>query len=221
MSNQTLQMTPSLYQYLLDNSLRETELQKQLRKETAKDEMSRMQIAPEQGQFLALLIQLTGAKKIIEIGTYTGYSALSMAAALPEGGELICCDISEEWTSIGQKYWQEANLSQKIDLRLAPALETLDQLIEVENRSNTLDFAFIDADKENYQVYFDKCLTLIRPGGLISIDNVLWDGAVADPTKNDVDTVAIRDFNQNLLTDSRVDISLVPIADGVTLARKR
>jgi len=221
MSNQTLQMTNSLYQYLLENSVRETKLQIQLREETATDEMSRMQIAPEQGQFLALLIQLTGAKKAIEVGTYTGYSALSIATSLPEDGQLICCDISEEWTTMGKRYWAKAGIDKKIDLRLAPALETLDKLIHTEKQSGTFDFAFIDADKENYQAYFDQCMTLIRPGGLITIDNVLWNGAVADSQKNDIDTVAIRTFNKSLLNDQRVDISLVPIADGVTLARKR
>lgn len=220
MSNQSINLTEQLYAYLLDVSLRESDILKALREETSSLPTANMQIAPEQGQFMALLVQLIGAKNTIEVGVYTGYSALAVAMALPDNGQIIACDISEEYTNIARHYWLEAGVSQKIDLRLAPAMETLGSLIN-EGRSSTFDFAFIDADKESYAGYFELCFDLLRPGGLIAIDNVLWDGAVIDHHKQDVDTCAIRTFNQQLLSDNRVDISLVPIADGLTLARKK
>ena len=220
MSNKSINLTDNLYQYLLESSLREPELFKALREETAKLPSANMQIAPEQGQFMALLVQLLGAKKTIEVGVYTGYSALAVAMALPDDGQILACDISEEYTAVARRYWQQAKVANKIDLHLAPATETLKQCID-EGKESTFDFAFIDADKENYAKYFNLCFELLRPGGLIAIDNVLWNGVVIDQQNQDVDTCAIRAFNQQLLSDDRVDISMVPIADGLTLARKR
>jgi len=219
MSNRTLCITEQLYEYMMGVSLREPELLQRLRAETALDEMARMQIAPEQGQFMALLIHLLRAEKTIEIGVYTGYSALCTALALPDHGRLIACDISKEWTRVACRYWEEAGVSYKIDLRLAPAAETLAGLLAA-NEAGTFDFAFIDADKTGYDHYYEACLQLLRPGGLIAIDNVLWYGYVADRTIDDTDTEAIRAFNRKIHGDSRVEISLVPIADGLTLARK-
>ncbi|MEM1281368.1 MAG: class I SAM-dependent methyltransferase [Cyanobacteria bacterium P01_H01_bin.152] len=209
-----------LYDYLLSVSLRESATLTQLRQETAKYPASIMQIAPDQGQFMALLIQLMGAKKILEIGTFTGYSALCMALALPHDGTLITCDIEEKCREFGPRYWQAAGVADKIDLRLAPALDTLDKLL-MAGAAETFDFAFIDADKTNYPHYYEKCLELVRPGGLIAIDNVLWGGAVADPEKTDPDTVALRELNQALHHDQRIELSMLPIADGLTLALKR
>ena len=220
MTNRTSLNLDALYPYIFDNSVRESELLKALRLETAKDPLARMQIAPEQGQFMALLIQLINARSIIEVGTFTGYSSLAMASVLPGDGKIICCDISETWTDIATRYWHQAGVAEKIDLRLAPAAETLQSLLD-EPGEASFDAAFIDADKENYQLYFELCLKLIRPGGLIMIDNTLWSGRVIDATEQDVDTQAIRAFNTKLKTDNRVDLSLVPISDGLTLARKR
>ncbi|MEB3338635.1 MAG: class I SAM-dependent methyltransferase [Leptolyngbyaceae bacterium] len=220
MSNQTLGLEPQLYQYLLGISLREPEVLSQLRKETASHPQGRMQIAPEQGQFMALLLQLMGAKKVLEVGVFTGYSSLSMALALPPDGRIIACDVSEAYTSVARRYWEQAGVADKIDLRIAPALETLDQLL-AEGQAGSFDFAFIDADKSNYWNYYERSLQLLRPGGLIAIDNVLWSGRVADPGDQDSLTVAIRSFNALISQDQRVSLSLVPIADGLTLALKR
>ncbi len=220
MSRQTLNLTDTLYEYLLAVSSRETEVLRRLREETARLPEARMQIAPEQGQFMALLLKLMGARRVIEVGTYTGYSALAMAQVLPEDGEVLCCDTSKEWTDIARRYWQEAGVAGKMDLRLQPALETLDQLVD-EGRSGDFDFAFIAADKENYGPYYERCLGLLRRGGVIAVDNVLWNGSVIDPDADDVDTRAIRAFNEKLRDDRRIDLSLVPIGDGVTLAMKR
>jgi len=209
-----------LYQYIQAVSVREPEVLKQLREETAQQKHAIMQISPDQGQYMSLLVQLLSARRIIEIGTFTGYSSLAMALAMPDDGQLIACDVSDEWTQIARKYWQKAGVSHKIDLRIAPALYTLQQLID-EALSNTFDMVFIDADKANQEAYYEKALTLVRPGGLIAIDNVLWFGAVADETKQDADTQAIRGTNLKIRNDKRVDISLVPIGDGVLLARKR
>ena len=219
MSKETLGLDDNLYNYLLSVSLRETAEQESLRSETAKQPYSMMQISPDQGQFMALLLKLMNARRVIEIGTYTGYSALTMALALPKDGELIACDVSREWTSIGERYWKKANVADKIDLRIAPASKTLKALID-EGQSGSFDFAFIDADKESQINYYQLCLELIRPGGIIAIDNVLWGGSVADARNRGTDTVAIREFNDYVYQDSRVDISLVPIGDGLTLARK-
>lgn len=220
MSNQTLPLTDALYHYLLSVSLREPDVLQKLRQETAQHPMSQMQIAPEQGQFMALLVQLLGATKTLEIGVFTGYSALVVALALPAEGQVIACDVSEDYTTIARRYWQLAGVSHKIDLRIAPALETLDHLL-ADGQANTFDFAFIDADKSNYAHYYERSLQLVRPGGLIAIDNVLWSGRVADPETNDNRTNAIRALNQALHTDERVTLSLVPIGDGLMLAMKR
>jgi len=220
MSNKTLNLTDELYQYLLKVSLHESELMTALRKETAKLSMSAMQVSPEQGQFMALLAKLLGARRVIEVGTFTGYSTLAIAQALPADGEVIACDVSDEWTGMARRYWEQAGMADRIDLRLAPALETLDCLLQ-EGRAGSFDMAFIDADKENYLNYYERCLQLLRPGGLIMVDNVLWDGSVVDASNQKSETVAIREFNEHIQNDSRVDISLVPIGDGLTLARKR
>ena len=219
MGKQTLNLSDAVYDYLLSNSLRETDVQAALRKETDGMEWGIMQISADQGQFMALLVKLIQATKIIEVGTFTGYSALAMAQAMPDSGKVIACDTSDEWTQIAQRYWKDAGVDHKIDLRLAPATETLQAMID-DGQSGSVDFSFIDADKTNYTNYYEMCLQLTRPGGLIAIDNVLWGGSVADPNDQQEDTIAIRQFNQALHNDDRVDISLVPIGDGVTLARK-
>ncbi len=217
MSNRTLQIDDRLYAYLLENSLRETEAQRRLREETATMPYAGMQVSPEQGQFMALLVELIGARRCLEIGTFTGYSALTVALALPDDGRVVACDINEEYTSVARRYWQEAGVAGKIELRLAPAVETLDALLA---EGASFDFAFIDADKGNYENYFERALALVRPGGLIVVDNVLWDGAVADPADDTDDTRAIRAFNAARCQDPRISLSLVPIGDGLTLARK-
>lgn len=220
MTNQTIGLDTQLYQYLCAVSLRESEILAQLRQETASHPQARMQIAPEQGQFMALLIQLMGAKKALEIGVFTGYSSLAVALALPNDGKLIACDVSEEYTAIARKYWQKAGVEAKIDLNLAPALETLDKLL-AQGEANSFDFVFIDADKHNYIPYYEKSLALIRPGGLIAVDNVLWSGRVANPDNQENLTQVIRKFNEHLTQDQRISLSIVPIADGLTLALKR
>jgi len=220
MSNQTLNLTDTLYHYLLDHSLRESDLLRKLREVTAQLPEHNMQIAPEQGQLMQLLIRLVGARQGIETGTFTGYSALAMAAALPHDGKLVCCDISTEWMHIGKPFWVQAGISNKIEFRAGEALQTLDSLLD-ENRQKDFDFAFIDADKENYLAYYERCLTLVRPGGLIMVDNTLWDGTVCDPSNQEESTVAIRAFNDHVHQDERVDASLIPVADGLTLARIR
>ncbi len=220
MSNRTTQMTDALYGHFIETTLRESVLLRRLREETAQISGSGMQIAPEQGQFMALLVRLIGARRAIEIGTYTGYSSLCVALAMPADGHLTACDVSEEWTTVARRYWGQAGVADRIDLRLAPAAKTIRTLLD-DGGAETYDFAFIDADKENYVDYYEGCLKLLRPGGLIAIDNMLWHGAVADPARDDDDTVAIRDLTRRMKDDSRVDTSLVPIGDGVMLARKR
>src|SRR4028119_2165803 len=220
MSKNTLGLDNQLYDYLLSVSLREPDILRQLREETASYPMARMQISPEQGQFMALLVQLLGATKTLEVGVFTGYSSLCVALALPPNGKIVACDVSEEYTAIARRYWQAAGVADKIDLRLAPALETLDELLASE-QAETFDFAFIDADKRNYEGYYERSLQLIRPGGLIAIDNVLWSGRVADPQVHDNSTQALRALNEKLHHDERVTLSLVPIADGLTLALKQ
>lgn len=220
MTNRTLNLDDRLYAYLLAHSLRETELMRRLREETAQLAESRMQISPEQGQFMALLVELLGVRRIVEIGTFTGYSAMCMAQAMPADGRLICCDVSEEWTSIARRYWREAGIEQRIALRLAPALETLDALL-ADDQANQFDLAFIDADKANYLEYYECCLTLVRSGGLLVFDNTLWGGSVANPNDQEIDTRAIRALNDQLHADERVSISLLPMGDGLSLARKR
>lgn len=220
MSNKTFTLDERLYDYLLAVSLREPPILAELRRETRADPLARMQIAPEQGQFMALLAKLTGAKRYLEIGVYTGYSSLWMALALPEDGSVVACDVSEEWTSVARRYWERAGVGHKIELRLAPALVTLDELIAA-GEAERFDLAFIDADKENYWAYFERCLELVRPGGLIAIDNTLWSGKVADPDDHEPTTEAVRAFNRRLWGEGRVELSLVPIGDGLTLALKK
>ncbi len=220
MSSRTLQIDDRLYDYLLAVSLREPEILRRLRAETADMPFAGMQISPEQGQFMALLVELLGAERCLEIGTFTGYSALAVARALPAHGCVVACDINEEYTAVARRYWAEAGVADKIELRLGPALATLDDLI-ADGAAGSFDFAFIDADKGNYSLYFERALTLVRPGGLIAVDNVLWGGAVADPADEREDTEAIRAFNRALHDDGRVSLSLVPIGDGLSLARKR
>ncbi|MGA1409096.1 MAG: class I SAM-dependent methyltransferase [Prochlorotrichaceae cyanobacterium] len=220
MTVETLSLTPDLYQYLHRISLREPVILQQLRQETASHPMGQMQIAPEQGQFMAFLVKLIEAKKILEIGVFTGYSSLSMALALPPEGTLIACDRDPEATAIAQRYWQAAGVDSRIQLHLAPALETLQTLLD-QGEAASFDLVFIDADKRNYDRYYELSLQLLRPGGLILIDNVLWGGKVADPQISDPRTEAIRAFNAQLFQDDRIDLSVLPIADGLTLARKR
>ncbi len=220
MSWKHLTLTDELWEYTSRVTLREPDLLRRLREETAADPMARMQISAEQGQFMALLVHLLGARRTLEVGVFTGYSSLSVALALPEDGQVIACDISEQWTSIARRYWREAGVARKITLRLGPALETLDALIS-EGQAGSFDFAFIDADKENYANYYERALTLVRPGGLIAIDNVLWNGRVIDQSSQDAETEAIRSLNERLLRDDRVWLSMLPIGDGLTLACKK
>lgn len=221
MSNRTIQVDDRLYDYIVSVSVREAELLKQLRQETMQlGGIARMQISPEQGQFMALLVELMGARRMLEVGTFTGYSSLACAMALPPDGEIIACDMSKEWTDIAQRYWQDGGVSDKIHLKLGPAAETLQQLLQ-NGQANTFDLMFIDADKTGYDTYYELGLKLVRPGGLILIDNVLWHGSVADPSDQEEDTVAIRTLNKKLHTDNRVTLSMLPVGDGLTLARRR
>jgi caffeoyl-CoA O-methyltransferase len=220
MSSRTLTLTEPLYDYLLSVNRPLPDVLSRLREETLQLPMAIMQISVEQGQFMALLTRLLKAQKALEVGVFTGYSALMVASALPENGKLIACDLCEEWTAIGQRYWQEAGVAQKIDLRIAPALETLDSLL-ADGQAGTFDFAFIDADKPNYDAYYERALQLIRPNGLIAIDNTLWGGQVADATVQDESTQALRALNAKLRDDSRIDLSVLPVGDGLTLALKR
>lgn len=219
MSLSTLQMTPALLDYVRSVGVDEPEVLARLRAETAGMEMARMQIAPEQGQFMRFLVGLMGARRVLEVGVFTGYSSLALALALPPDGQLIALDISKEWTDVARRYWHEAGLDARIELRLGPALESLDALLSDGSR-DSFDFAFIDADKVNYEAYFDACLQLVRPGGLIAVDNVLWGGRVLDAGITDSDTLAIREFNKRLKGDRRVELCLLPIADGLLLARR-
>lgn len=220
MSRRTLPLDDRLYDYLLSVSLREPDVLRRLREETARHPQAEMQIAPEQGQFMGLLARLIGARKCLEVGVFTGYSALAVALALPFDGRLVACDVSEEFTSIGRRYWREAGVEQLIRLELGPAVRTLDALL-ADGEGGTFDFAFIDADKPSYGLYVERALALLRPGGLMAIDNVLWSGKVADPAVRDPDTDALRALNEQLLADERIDLSLLPVGDGLTLARKR
>jgi predicted O-methyltransferase YrrM len=220
MANRTITLTDPLYDYLASVSLRESDLQRRLREETAQLPNASMQVAPEQGQFLGMLVQILRAKRTLEVGVFTGYSSLATALALPEDGRIIACDVNAEWTSIARRYWREAGVEHKIDLRLAPAQQTLDQLI-ADGQAGSFDFAFIDANKAGYDAYFERALVLVRPAGLIAIDNVLWHGKPIDPSVQDEDTKAIRAFNAKLQQDQRVSLSLVPIGDGISLAFKR
>jgi predicted O-methyltransferase YrrM len=218
MTGRTLNMDDALYRYLIEASLREHPILAELRAANRSHPRARMQIAPEQGQLLALLIKLLGARRTLEIGVFTGYSALAVALALPPDGRIVACDTSTEYTNEAKDYWERAGIAEKIDLRIAPAAQTLAELLE-QGEAGRFDFAFIDADKANYELYYERCLTLLRPGGLIAVDNVLWDGRVARPAE-DEDTVSIQRFNSKLRDDGRIDLSLLPIGDGLTLALK-
>jgi predicted O-methyltransferase YrrM len=220
MPSDDLVITPELADYIRRVTLREPAVLRRLREETAAHPHAQMQISPEQGQFMALLINLIGARRALEIGVFTGYSSLAVALALPEDGRLIACDVSEEWTAIARRYWSEAGMERKIDLRVRPALQTLDDLIAL-GQAGTFDFAFIDADKENYASYFERALVLLRPRGLIAVDNVLWSGRVLEESSEDADTRAIQAFNEKLKTDERIWLTMLPIRDGLTLACKK
>lgn len=220
MSNRTIQLTDAIQRYLVDVTLREPPLWRELRDETARLPNHEMQIAPEQGQFMALLVELLGVRRALELGTFTGYSALCIASALPPDGRLLCCDINAEWTSIARRYWERAGLAPKIELRLAPALKTLDALL-AGGAAGSFDFAFIDADKDNYDNYYERVLPLLRPGGLLALDNALKDGHVVRPARDDAAARAIDTLNRKVQGDPRVTPSLVPIGDGLLLVRRR
>jgi predicted O-methyltransferase YrrM len=219
MNDRNVKLDARLYTYLQDHSLRELPVQRELREATASMKHAGMQISPEQGQFMQLLARMVNARRAIEVGVFTGYSSLAVALALPEDGKLVACDVNEEWTAMARRFWEKAGVASRIELRLQPAQRTLDALIAA-GESGTYDFAFIDADKSGYAAYFERCLALLRKGGLIVVDNTLWSGAVADPAKDDGDTRAIRAFNDAVHRDTRVAVSMLPIGDGVTLALK-
>ncbi len=220
MFKNTLGLPDQLHDYILDNSLKELPILAELRQETEHHKQARMQISPDQGQLIALLIRLMSARRVLEIGVFTGYSSLTIALALPADGVLVACDISEEYTAIAKRYWRQAGVQSKIDLRIAPALETLDSLLE-SGQAETFDFAFVDADKANYANYYDRALKLLRPGGLMAIDNVLWSGRIADPQSTDKIVQTMRIFNEKVAQDDRVQVSLLPLGDGITLALKK
>ncbi len=220
MSNKTIGLSDELAAYVVQVGVREPEVLARLRAETAAIPQHNMQIAPEQGAFLAMLVELTGARVCIEVGTFTGYSSTAVALALPDDGRLVCCDVSEEWTSLARRYWEEAGVAHKVDLRIAPASETLDQLL-ADGEESRYDFAFVDADKTGYDGYYERLLRLVRPGGLIAFDNTLWGGRVLDEHSDDEDTRAIQTLNLKLAGDERITLSLLPLGDGVTLARRR
>ncbi|MBV8689088.1 MAG: class I SAM-dependent methyltransferase [Candidatus Eremiobacteraeota bacterium] len=212
----------NVYEYICNISLRETSLQQELREETQRllPEQARMQIGPDQGQLMQLLVRLTGAKRCLEIGVFTGYSSLAVALALPSDGTLVACDVSDQYTAIARRYWKSAGVAEKIQLRIAPAIETLDSLL-ARGDEGTFDFAFIDADKTSYDGYYERSLSLLKQNGIMTIDNVLWSGRVADPTEEDESTQALRALNAKIGRDDRVDVAMIPIGDGVTLVRKR
>ncbi len=220
MASRIIAVDEPLYDYLTSVSVREPAVLQALRRETAALENSVMQISADQGQFMALLVRLIGAKKTLEVGTFTGYSSLAVALALPEDGRVVCCDVSPDFTRVARRFWARAGVAHKISLGLGPAVESLQRLID-SGHAGTFDFAFIDADKSNYSNYVNLCHELVRPGGLIAVDNVLWSGRVIDPAEQDKDTLAIRALNEALHHDERFDLSLVPIGDGLTLLRKR
>lgn len=220
MSDSTLTLTPQLHQYLVTHSGHESAVLAALREVTHKLSDSRMQISPEQGHFMSLLMKILNAKKTLDIGTFTGYSALAVALALPQEGKVIAFDLNEDWTTTAREYWKKAGVAEKIELKLGPAQTSLQALID-QGQSGSFDFAFIDADKANYNTYYEQSLQLVRPGGIIAIDNVLWDGKVADPAIHDESTLAIRNLNTKLLNDKRVTISMLPVGDGLTLALRQ
>ncbi len=220
MTNKTLGISDELHAYVLDVGVREPEVLARLREETASLPEHNMQIAPEQGALLSILVELLGARRCLEVGTFTGYSSTAVALALPDDGRLTCCDVSREWTDVARRYWAEAGVADKVDLRIAPAVETLDGLL-AEGEEDSYDFAFVDADKTGYDAYYERLLRLVRPGGLIAFDNMLWGGRVVDRERDDADTEAIRALNRRLADDDRITLALLPLADGVTLARRR
>lgn len=220
MSTASVGLPDDLQAYLRRVGVREPAILRRLRDETAPMPMRDMQIAPEQGAFMALLVELIGARRCLELGTFTGYSSLAVALALPPDGRIVCCDVSDEWTSVARRYWAEAGVADKVDLRLGPALDTLDALL-ADGQAGTFDFAFLDADKESYPAYYERIVELLRPGGLLAIDNVFGGGRIADESDQDPRIVATRRMNERVATDERVSIALVPIADGLTLVRKR
>jgi predicted O-methyltransferase YrrM len=220
MANQTIGISDELAAYVRQVGSREPDVLARLREETAAMPQHGMQIAPEEGAFLAMLVELIGARRCIEVGTFTGYSSLAVALALPADGSLVCCDVSEEWTSLARRFWDAAGVADKIDLRIAPASDTLARLL-ADGEDSAYDFAFVDADKAGYDGYYEQLLQLVRPGGLIAFDNTLWGGAVLDADAEDADTRALRALNAKLANDERVSLCMLPIADGVTLARRR
>ncbi len=220
MSRDTLSMSDELLAYIRAIGCREDADLRRLREETAAHPAAQMQISPEQGQFMALLVELIGARKVVEVGTFTGYSAMWMSKAMGANGRVVCLDVSAEFTAIAKHHWELAGISDRIDLRLAPAADSLKTMINA-GETGQYDFAFLDADKTGYDAYYEAALVLLRPGGLIAIDNVLWSGAVADPSDQKADTKALRALNEKIATDARVTVSLIPIGDGLTLARKR
>ena len=220
MSNASIGLDETLHAYLVSVGVREPEVLRALRERTRALPRHGTQIAPEQGALLALLVRLMGARRCLEVGTFTGYSSTSIALALPEDGHLLCCDVSREWTDVARQTWESAGVAGRIELRLGPALETLDALL-ADGAAGTFDLAFIDADKPSYDGYVERALRLVRPGGLIAIDNVLWSGRVADPAATDESTEVIRALNAKLAADERVDLAIVPIGDGLTLLRVR
>ena len=220
MTDRRLQITDEIQRYLVEHSVREPEVLARLRAATASLPLAQMQIGAEQGQLMGLLAKLVGAKRCIEIGVFTGYSSLAVALALPQDGRILACDVSEEWTAIARRFWREAGVEHKIELKLQPAVRTLEQRLAA-GEAGRYDFAFIDADKESYDTYYELLLQLLRPGGLITLDNTLWSGHVANPSNRDPDTVALRALNDKLHRDERIDLSLLPVGDGLTLARKR
>ena len=215
-----LPLDDTLYRYVVEHSVREHPVMAELREETSRIEHAGMQIGPDQASLMQLLVRLVGARRCIEVGVFTGYSSLAVALALPAGGTIVACDVSEEWTAIARRHWEKAGVADRIDLRLAPAGDTLAALLAAGEAGN-YDFAFIDADKTGYRDYYEKCLQLLRPGGLIAVDNTLWSGDVADPAKQGRDTRALRELNEALHRDERVDVAMLTVGDGVTLARKR
>lgn len=220
MANRTIGISDDLAAYVRNVGIREPDVLTRLRDETAALPNAQMQVAPEEGAFLAMLVELTGARSYLEIGTFTGYSSTAVALAMPDDGRLVCCDVSEEYTAVARRAWADAGVDSKITLEIAPAVDTLDRLIG-EGQEASYDMAFIDADKSSYDAYYERCLRLVRPGGLIAVDNVLWGGRVVDDQADDEDTLAIRALNDKIAADERVSMVLLPVADGITLARVR
>ena len=220
MTSKSIGLPDDVYDYVLAHGVREPAILGRLREETAAHPMAQMQIEPLQGAIFRLLVELLDARSYVEVGTFTGYSSLAVALAMPADGRLVCCDVSEEYTNVARRYWAEAGVADRVDLRIGPGVDGLDALL-AEGRENTFDLAFIDADKKSYPDYYERCLRLVRPGGVVALDNVLWGGEIADMTKQDRDTLALRAVNEIVRDDERVTVVLLPVADGMTLARKR